>query len=101
MCGEEVFFVCDFIVKGNVNEDGNICDIVVLVWFGNGVLVLFYFIDSYGMVYEFVIVIIKGIICFDYNLWLLDVEVNGFMWCGYDGLEKWFFEDVSGDVFDY
>lgn len=88
MCGDEVFFNWDFFVKGNVNEDGNVCDMVVLVCFDNGVLILFYFIDSYGMVYEFVIVIIKGMIWFDYNLWLLDFEVNGFMWCCYDGLDK-------------
>lgn len=101
MCGEEVFSARDLTAKGNVNEDGNICDTAVSVRFGNGVLASLHSTDSYGMAHEFVIATTKGTIRFDYNPWLPDAEANGFTWRGYDGSEKRFSEDAPGDAFDH
>ena len=101
MCGEEVFSARDLTAKGNVNEDGNICDAAVSVRFGNGVLASLHSTDSYGMAHEFVIATTKGTIRFDHNPWLPDAEANGFTWRGYDGSEKQYSVDVQGDAFDH
>jgi predicted dehydrogenase len=102
LCGDGSFADHRLTAHGTISTvDGNVCESVASVQFGNGVLATLHTAETYGSTSRFDVQGTKGTLTFLGNPWLPQRGENAFVWKAFDGTTETIAVDDPLDAFDH